>query len=90
VEVRNARIEGTSPEPFDVVTARACAPLPKLLAYAQPFQGPHTTNLFLKGQNAAAELTEAHKYWTMNVVRHPSQTDSSGVILEIRELARVR
>ncbi|HEY1963178.1 MAG TPA: RsmG family class I SAM-dependent methyltransferase, partial [Rhizomicrobium sp.] len=90
IEVRNARIEVAAPEPFDVVTARACAPLSKLLGYAQRFQASHTTNLLLKGQNAAAELTEAHKSWTMKVVRHPSQTDSSGAILELRELARVR
>jgi len=90
VEVRNGRIEDARPEPFDVVTARACAPLDKLLAYAQPFQGKATTNLFLKGQNVEAELTEARKLWTMKVERHPSLTDSSGTILEIRELAHVR
>ena len=90
VEVRDERIEAAAAETFDVVTARACAPLPRLLAYAQAFQGPDTINLLLKGQNAVAELTEAHKSWTMKVVRHPSQTDSSGVILEIRELHRVR
>jgi 16S rRNA (guanine527-N7)-methyltransferase len=55
-----------------------------------PFQEPNTVNLFLKGQHVEAELTEAHKYWKMLVNRHPSQTDPSGTILEIRELARVR
>ena len=39
------------PEAFDVITARACAPLHKLLAYAQHFIGPNTVCLFLKGQN---------------------------------------
>ena len=90
VEVRSARLEEASTEIFDVVTARACAPLSKLLGYAASFQGPNTINLFLKGQNVEAELTEARKYWKMLVNRHPSQTDPSGTILEIRELARVR
>jgi len=90
VEVRNIRIEDARPQPFDVVAARACAPLAKLLAYAQPFQGRTATNLFLKGQNVEAELTEARKLWTMKVERHPSLTDSSGTILEIRELVHVR
>lgn len=90
VEVRASRIEEVRPEPFDVVTARACAPLEKLLAYAQAFQAPNTVNLFLKGQNVEAELTGARKLWTMQVERHPSLTDSSGTILEIRELAHVR
>lgn len=90
VEVRNSRIEEARPEPFDVVTARACAPLAKSLHYAQPFQGRSTVNLFLKGQNVEAELTEARKIWKMEVQRHQSLTDSSGTILEIRELAHVR
>jgi len=89
VEIRKMRIEHARPEPFDVVAARACAPLAKLLAYAQSFQSRTTTNLFLKGQNIEAELTEARKLWTMKVERHPSLTDSSGTILEIRELAHV-
>lgn len=89
-EVRNGRIEEAKPEPFDVVTARACAPLSKLLGYAQAFQGKGTVNLFLKGQSVDAELTEAHKSWRMKVLRHPSRTDPSGVVLEIRELAHVK
>jgi len=87
VEIRNSRIEEANREPFDVVTARACAPLEKLLAYAQHFQGKATVNLFLKGQSVDAELTQAHKSWRMKVQRHPSRTDPSGVILEVRELA---
>ena len=89
VEVRNARMEEAAPEPFDVVTARACAPLVKLLGYAQAFQGRGTVNLFLKGQSVEVELTEAHKSWRMKAVRHESRTDPSGVILEIRELRHV-
>ncbi len=89
VEVRNSRMEAAAPEPFDVVTARACAPLVKLLGYAQAFQGPVTVNLFLKGQSVEAELTEAHKSWRMKLARHESRTDPSGVILEIRELRHV-
>jgi 16S rRNA (guanine527-N7)-methyltransferase len=90
VEVRNARIEEASPEMFDAVTARACAPLSELLTYAQRFQGHQTTNLLLKGQSVDAELREATRYWKMRVKRHPSLSDPSGTILEIRGLARVR
>jgi|ERR1051326_11627 16S rRNA (guanine527-N7)-methyltransferase len=85
-EIRNARIENAQPEAFDVVTARACAPLPRLLAYAQPFQAESAVNLFLKGQSVASELTEARKSWRMQLFRHQSRSDSSGTILEIREL----
>jgi 16S rRNA (guanine527-N7)-methyltransferase len=89
VEIRNIRIEDTKPEPFDVVTARALAPLDKLLRYAHSFQGPKTLNLFLKGQSVVAELALAHKSWKMKVVQHSSRSDRSGVILAIRELRHV-
>lgn len=89
VEIRNGRIENADREPFDILTARACAPLEKLLGYAQTFQGPETVNLFLKGQSVAVELTEAGKSWNMKATRHPSRSDPSGVILEVRELRHV-
>lgn len=89
VYIRAGRIEDAGPESFDIVTARACAPLPKLLDYAQSFWGAGTIGLFLKGQNLGAELTPAYKYWTMNVIEHPSRSSSSGTVLEIRGLKRV-
>jgi 16S rRNA (guanine527-N7)-methyltransferase len=89
IEVRNARMEEAKREPFDLVTARACAPLAKLLGYARPFQGRCTVNLFLKGQSVESELTEARTSWRMALERHDSLTDPSGVILEIRDLSHV-
>jgi 16S rRNA (guanine527-N7)-methyltransferase len=89
VEIRSERIEAANPEIFDVITARALAPLPKLLDYAQRFWGKETVGLFLKGQNLAAELTSAYNYWTMHVQNHPSRSSASGTVLEIRGLKRV-
>jgi 16S rRNA (guanine527-N7)-methyltransferase len=89
VEIRQSRLESAHAEAFDVITARACAPLDLLLAYAQRFWAPGTRALLLKGQNVEAELTEARKSWSMDLERHPSRSDASGVILEIRELHRV-
>jgi 16S rRNA (guanine527-N7)-methyltransferase len=86
VEIENARMEDLSPRPFDVVTARACAPLPRLLEYAHRFVSPNTVCLFLKGQNVGSELTEATKYWNMKLSQVPSQTDPSGAIVIVREL----
>ena len=87
VTVNNRRMEDAPHLTFDVITARACAPLPKLLSYAQYFSGPNSVCLFLKGQNVGPELTEAHKSWIMDVRQIPSLTDPSGVILELRELS---
>ena len=86
VEIRNDRIEAAEREPFDVVTARACAPLAQLLSYAAPFQGKNTHCLFLKGQSVGAELIEAYKSWSMKVEQHQSRSDPSGIILDIQEL----
>jgi len=89
VEIRQGRIEDAAPEIFDCITARACAPMAKLLAYAQRFWGRNSVGVLLKGQNVEAELTESNKSWRMRVIRHQSRSDPSGVILEIRELHRV-
>jgi len=88
IEVRNERIEAMPPRRFDVVTARACAPLPVLLEYAQHFTGPKTICLFLKGRNVGAELTEVHKSWRMKLRQHLSLTHPSGSVLEVRALER--
>jgi 16S rRNA (guanine527-N7)-methyltransferase len=90
VAVRSERIEEAARAVFDVLTARACAPLPELLEYAQHFAGPKTVCLFLKGQNVGSELTEAGKSWRMKVKQHPSVTHPFGVVLEIRELSHER
>ena len=86
VTIRNARLEDLSRQAFDVVTARALAPLPQLLTYAQNFVGLNGVCLFLKGQNVGSELTEAHKYWNIKASQAPSQTDPSAAIVIVREL----
>lgn len=89
VEIRNARAEEAKAEAFDIVTARALAPLPELLAYAQRFFGDNTIALFPKGQNLASELTDTHKSWKMIANKHPSMSDPTGIVLEVRELQSV-
>ncbi len=86
VDVRNERIEAAPHRSADVVTARALAPLDKLLPYAQQFASQNTVCLFLKGQSVASELTATRKTWKMKALQHPSLSDPSGVVLEIREL----
>lgn len=86
-EVRNQRIEEAPRQVFDVITARAFAPLADLLGYAQNFTGRDTVLLLLKGQKLDAELTEAQRFWRMKFRKHPSLTHPLGVILEIRTLA---
>ena len=85
--ILNSRIEDVTLASFDVVTARACAPLPALAAYAQRFVGPNTVCLFLKGQNVGSELTETRNSWRMTLQSHASLSDPSGTVLEIHGLA---
>ena len=82
------RLEAVPPFVSDVVTARALAPLDRLLDYAARFSGPETLYLFPKGARVDDELTAAEKSWTMDVTRHQSLTDDDGVILAIRSVVR--
>lgn len=88
-EVCNCRIEDAPPRRYDVVTARACAPVPTLLTYAQKFIGPDTICLFNKGQNVGSELTDARNSWRVKAQWHASLSDHSGNVLELREVVRL-
>jgi 16S rRNA (guanine527-N7)-methyltransferase len=71
---------------IDLVTARALAPLPKLLQLALPWLQAGATGLFHKGGEIDRELTESAKYWRLACVRHPSFVDPDGCILEVNEI----
>jgi 16S rRNA (guanine527-N7)-methyltransferase len=88
VKIVDSRIEAAKPHPIDVVTARACAPLDRLLPLAQRFTGPKTVCLFLKGEHAEEELTAARRGWRMIAARHPSRADPRGVILKLEQIIR--
>ena len=76
-------------EPAEVVTARALAPLGKLLKLARPFFADTTVALFLKGRDAPNDIIGAQKAWSFEVQSHPSRTDPDGRIVEIRHLANL-
>ncbi len=87
-DARSIRVEALDPaENFDLVTARAFAPLNKLLGYVAPLMKNRAQGLFFKGQNYRDELTEARKNWTFDHEVIPSRT-SDGVILRIHEVER--
>lgn len=72
----------------DIVTARAVAPLEKLLGYAQPFFQRGAQGLFLKGEKAQSELQEARKVWHVQGELSVSRSDTRGRILFVRSLRR--
>jgi 16S rRNA (guanine527-N7)-methyltransferase len=88
-KVHNARAEALSLK-VEVVTARACAPMVRLLGFAEPYLRRGATGLFLKGQDVASELTEATKYWKFDVDLLPSRSSAEGQIARVKGLSRVR
>jgi 16S rRNA (guanine527-N7)-methyltransferase len=87
--VHNARAENLA-LPVDSVTARACAPLHRLLGYARPYLAKGATGWFLKGQDVASELEEATRYWQFEAEIVPSLSDPRGRIVRVRRLKRAR
>lgn len=73
----------------DVVTARAVAPMEKLLGYAQPYLQRGAQGLFLKGEKVEAELIEARKVWHFDSDLSVSRSDPRGRIVSVRSLRRV-
>jgi 16S rRNA (guanine527-N7)-methyltransferase len=73
-------------ESIDVVTARALAPLPRLLELSAPYFSSATVGLFLKGQDVQAEVEAAHHVWDFTADLAPSVTDRNGRIVVVRGL----
>ena len=89
VDIHVARIEQVPAFVADVVTARALAPLSKLLQLGSRFAGDRTVMLFPKGQDVDRELTEATKHTTMRTEFVPSRAHESGIILRLTGIDRV-
>lgn len=96
VEIHALRVESPALRdalpPVDVVTCRAFAPLPRLLALTAPFLAPQgakkpAIGLFLKGRRVDEELTEAGKKWRLQLDRFESETDPEGSILRLKLLS---
>lgn len=90
VEIHAMRIEDLAESAHrlqpDVVSARALAPLPRLLELASPFFGPDTRGLFLKGREAEAEIDAARAEWEFTVRLHPSRTAPDSHVVEVTAL----
>ena len=88
VTVHAQRLEAVAPIDADVITARALAPLPKLLELAAPFTGPATRFLLLEGRSAEVDLIAARAHWTMQCDLRASLSSPDGRILILDEVHR--
>ena len=86
--VINGRAEAQALK-VNVVTARAVAPMEKLLGYAQPYLQRGAHGLFLKGEKAELEVAEARRVWQFDCDLSVSRSDPRGRIVSVRSLRRV-
>jgi 16S rRNA (guanine527-N7)-methyltransferase len=82
------RIETVPPVKADVVTARALAPLKKLLEWAHGHRTSTAICLFHKGKDWQVEVSEAMKEWDFPLDPITSITDRDAVILRIGPYTR--
>jgi 16S rRNA (guanine527-N7)-methyltransferase len=88
-QVHNGRAEDLRLKGVEVVTARACAPMPRLLGFAANYLKSGAIGLFLKGRDVEQELTEARRFWRFDAHLDSSASDPSGRIVRVERLARV-
>lgn len=85
-EVICDRVENIQALQATVVSARAFAPLTKLLGEAKRHLLPDGEGLFLKGQNYELEIAEAQKTWDFKCMVRPSITQSGSAILKVQQI----
>ena len=73
----------------DVLSARALAPLPKLIEFTHLHRKTDGTSLFPKGAKYQSELDATRKSWHISCDINPSKTDAEAVILKIGAIERV-
>lgn len=81
VEILASKIEAVPTRTVDVISARAFAPLPKLLALAERFSTRETIWILPKGRNAKSELDAARSSWQGDFRLEPSLTDADARII---------
>ena len=82
------RIEAIPALEADILTARALAPLPKLLEWADRHRSDTAICLFHKGKGWQAELTDAMQDWDIQSQPFASVTDRDSVVLRIGHYRR--
>jgi 16S rRNA (guanine527-N7)-methyltransferase len=92
VDIATGRIENSAIrsklQRFGVITARALAPLDRLLELADAYLAADGCALFLKGRDSEREVAEAARRWQFDVELLPSLTDADARIVRIRHLAK--
>jgi 16S rRNA (guanine527-N7)-methyltransferase len=86
VKIINTRIEGAKTAPAPLITARALAPLDKLLGLALPHLAPGGVCLFPKGRTVGEEIIAAKRLWHMDVERCKNAASADACILKVSQI----
>ena len=87
--VLNDRIENIPPLQANILSARALADLPTLLAYSDRHLHPDGVAIFPKGETWQKELAQAQSKWRFGYQFVKSETEAGPVILRITGVSRV-
>lgn len=91
-EVHSVRIESLLAQPqgqIDVVTARALAPLDRLVPMVEPLLASGARGAFMKGREVGQELAALDASgWDIEFDSHPSRTAADAAIIEIKGARR--
>ncbi|MGE4430040.1 MAG: 16S rRNA (guanine(527)-N(7))-methyltransferase RsmG [Sphingobium sp.] len=80
------RAAGAVPTPVSVISARAYAPMERLIASALPLAGKNSIWILPKGQNFQNELDIARSLWQSEARIEPSLTASESAILVLKNV----
>ncbi len=87
INIHNKRIEQLQKNhQYQLVTARALAPLCELLSMIEPLADDQTMLLLPKGQSWKDEIHRAQKIWSFTWSYYPSITDKNAAILQITHI----
>ncbi len=89
VEIIGDRVETVPPLAADIVSARALAPLARLLDYHRIHRAEHGIGLFPKGQTVHKEVQDASRIWRFEHRLHRSLTDGEAAIVQVGGVERV-
>ncbi|HHS94485.1 MAG TPA: 16S rRNA (guanine(527)-N(7))-methyltransferase RsmG, partial [Rhodobacterales bacterium] len=83
------RIEALEPLEANILSARALAPLPKLLSLIKPHLAENAEAVFPKGEGYEAEVSESLETWSFRIDTYPSKTNPGAAILKLGDIERV-
>ncbi len=90
IEILHSKVEALVPQKYEILTARAFAPLDKLLDLSHTYAQEGARLLFPKGKDVRNEIEIAQRKWNFNFEIEVFDKTTGSCILEISELERAK